>query len=165
MADNDYKTGIYPRPETAQTRETNPPFYQFYKHSFPFVTQLMDDSPTAFRVFFFLVEHMGDDNAVIISQNALAEALKKSKRTIQYATTYLMDRKYLATYRSGTSNVYCLNADIVWQQTHENKKFAHFAARVYISESEQFDAARISHRRITTVQLGRVKRKRPFHHT
>jgi hypothetical protein len=137
MAQLDYKTGMYLDRKSADVKEANPPFIQFYKHSFGYVRKLMLEYPTAANVFMFLVENMGDDNALIVSQSTMADYMGLSRRTIQSATNYLFDNKYIDILKTGTSNIYCINADIAWQQSHSKKKFAKFAARVIISESEQ----------------------------
>ena len=137
MEARQYKTGIYFDRGTAEVKEGNPPFIQFYKHSFPFVRKLMKENPTACNVFMFLVENMEGDNALVVSQQAMCEVLGLARRTVQYAISYLQENKYIAVLKSGPSNVYCVNADIVWQESHNKKKFARFAARVFMTESEQ----------------------------
>lgn len=151
------KTGYYPDLETAEVKEGNPPFVQFYKHSFPFVRKLMKDNPTACEVFMFLVDNMGNDNALVVSQTAMCEALGLARRTIQYAISYLQEHKYIAIIKSGTANVYCVNADIVWQKEHGKKKFAKFSARVYVSESEQVGELVTSHR-LPHIELKKSKK-------
>jgi DNA-binding transcriptional regulator YhcF (GntR family) len=137
MEAKDYKSGYYLDSSTAETVEANPPFVQFYKHSLPFVRKLVKLNGTASQVFIFLVENMEGDNAIIVSQQAMSEVLGIAKRTVQYAIKYLQENKYIDVIKSGTTNVYCVNADIVWQQSHDKKKFAKFAARVFVTESEQ----------------------------
>ena len=135
-----FKTGHYLDSSTADTVEGNPPFIQFYKHSFPFVRKLMKDNPTACNVFMFLVENMEGDNAIIVSQQAMSEILGYGRTTLWNAVKYLQEHKYIAIIKSGTANVYCVNADIAWQQNHDKKKFAKFSARVFVTETEQASA-------------------------
>jgi hypothetical protein len=149
-----YKTGHYVDSSTAETVEANPPFVQFYKHSLPVVRKLTKDNSTASQVFLFLVEHMEGDNAIIVSQQAMCEVLGVGRTAIWNAIKYLQDNKYIAVMKSGTSNVYFLNADIVWQQSHDKKRFAKFAARVFLTESEQVE---VKKERTVRVQPKRKK--------
>jgi hypothetical protein len=156
MAQLDYKTGMYVDRKSADVKEANPPFIQFYKHSFGYVRKLMLEYPTAANVFMFLVENMGDDNALIVSQGTMADYMGLSRRTVQYAITYLYENKYIDILKTGTSNIYCINADIAWQQAHNKKRFAKFAARVLVSESEQ---SRVEKEKTPRLQIKPAKKQ------
>jgi len=98
---------------------------------------LITKNPQAAKVFFFLVENMDSFNALVISQKSLSEALKMGRTNLWKATKYLREQKYLEMYKSGSTNIYCINCQLVWQQSHTRKQFAKFSANVYISDSEQ----------------------------
>lgn len=123
--------------ETGEVIEGNPPFFQFYKHNIKSIRKLITDNTMAAKLFMFLVENMDNKNAIIISQKAVEEALNVSIRSIQMAVKYLVENQYIVVLKSGTSNVYCVNADIVWTQRADKKKFAKFEAKVYLTASEQ----------------------------
>ena len=80
---------------------------------------------------------MDKQNAIIISQTAMAEATGYSRQTINKSIKYLVDKKVLAIFKSGFSNIYAINSQIVWRSNAKGKKYALFDARVYISKSEQ----------------------------
>jgi hypothetical protein len=82
---------------------------------------------------------MDNRNALVVSQQAIAEALGLHKNTVYLAVKYLKERKALIVFRSSNTNIFAINAQIAWRDTADAKKFAHFDAKVYISESEQQD--------------------------
>ena len=124
-------------PKTDELKEVNSNFVQFYKDSLDFVIEATKENPTALRVFFWLVQHMDTRNALVISQQALADTLDLGRTTIHMCTVYLKEKNALTVFKSGNTNVYALNSQIVWQDSAEAKRYAHFDAKVYISEKEQ----------------------------
>ena len=100
--------------KTGELFEGNPPFFQFREHNFKLIRKLNEKSPTAANLF-FLVEHMDKrTNSLIVSQDALCEVLNASKKGIYNAIQQLVQGKYVQVLKMGVSNVYCINADIVW---------------------------------------------------
>jgi hypothetical protein len=132
-----YMTRTIKVKETGEEIEGNNPFFQFYKHNFKTIRKLITENALAAKLFMFLVETMDNYNAIIVSQRALEEVLGVSGRTIRRATEYLVENKYIQILKSGTSNVYCVNADIVWTQRADKKMFAKFETKVYLTVSEQ----------------------------
>jgi biotin operon repressor len=124
-------------PKTDELKEVNNNFVQFYKDSLDFVIEATRENPTALRLFFWLVQNMDTRNALVISQQALAERLDLGRTTIHLCTAYLKEKKALTVFKSGNTNIYALNSQIVWQDSAEAKRYAHFDAKVYISEKEQ----------------------------
>jgi hypothetical protein len=80
---------------------------------------------------------MDNRNALVVSQQTLADTLDLGRTTIHLCTVYLKEKNALTVFKSGNTNVYALNAQIVWQDSAEAKRYAHFDAKVYISEKEQ----------------------------
>jgi biotin operon repressor len=124
-------------PKTDELKEVNNNFVQFYKDSLDFVIEATRENPTALRVFFWIVQHMDNRNALVVSQQTLADTLDLGRTTIHLCTVYLKEKNALTVFKSGNTNVYALNAQIVWQDSAEAKRYAHFDAKVYISEKEQ----------------------------
>ena len=122
---------------TGEVTRVNANFIQFYNDKLPFVNSMIKDDATAVRLFLFLVEHMDKRNAIIISQQAISEALELNRRTIIRCIKYLVEKKALTIFKSGTSNIYAINSQIVWRSNADGKEYALFDARVYISKSEQ----------------------------
>ena len=82
---------------------------------------------------------MDNRNALVVSQQAIAESLGLHKNTVYLAVKYLKEKKALTVLRSSNTNIFAINAQIAWRDTADAKKFAHFDAKVYISESEQHE--------------------------
>ena len=80
------------------------------------VTALFAKAPTNApgRLFMLMLELMDESNGLIASQTILASRLGVSRPTISSAVKYLQKHKYIAIYKSGNSNVYFLNASLVW---------------------------------------------------
>lgn len=122
---------------SGEISEVNANFIQFYEDKLPLISIMIDENATATKLFLFLVRHMDKRNAIIISQQAITEALGLTRQTISKCIKYLTDKKVLAIFKSGTSNIYAINSQIVWKTNANGKKYALFDARVYITKSEQ----------------------------
>ena len=107
------------------------------------------ENPTAVKVFTWLLKQMDKRNALVISQQALAEALGVSRMTIHTSTKYLKEKKAIDVFKSGNVSIYAVNAQIAWKADANGKKYALFDAAVYIAESEQdkplFDTQLVGH--------------------
>lgn len=98
---------------------------------------LMKNSPVAYRIFRFLVNNMDAYNAVICSYQVIMEALEIGQATVARAIKLLKDRQYIEIYKTGTSNVYSINKNLVWSSWGSNYKYAKFGANIILSENEQ----------------------------
>lgn len=130
------------REEETRKREKNSPFRSFVqvnKDTYKLEDQLMKENPLAYRIWRFLANNMDRYNAVIISQETLTELFEVSRTTIWRAIKVLDEGEYIKIYKSGTSNVYALNDNMVWNSWGSNKKYSKFSANVIISEEEQDD--------------------------
>jgi hypothetical protein len=45
--------------------------------------------------------------------------------------------------KTGSSNIYAVNSEIVWRDTANQKKYAHFTAKVYLLSDEQEDEVKV----------------------
>lgn len=122
--------------ETGETKTVNSGFTQFYDDKMSHLMEL-SDNPAAMKLFLWLIKHMDKRNAIVVSQDALSEALKVSRMTIYRAVAVLKERKILAVIKSGGSNIYAINSEFAWKNNAEGKRYAYFTAQVYIIESEQ----------------------------
>lgn len=124
-------------PETGELKLVNANFIQFYEDNIGLFLKMTRENPKALEVFWWVLERMDNDNAIVISQQALADSLKVSRMTIHRATEYLKNEKILTILKSGNTSIYVLNSQIVWKNDAESKKYAHFSAKVYITAEEQ----------------------------
>jgi DNA-binding transcriptional ArsR family regulator len=130
-------------PTTGEEYLSNTGFTQIYHAWWPIQRQLLDEYPTALKVFTWLIQIADKLNGVVVSYPAMAVALGLNKRTIMRAVTYLVDKKLVTILKSGNMNMYVLNDRIIWKETADLKdKYSQFSAEVYIVASEQETAFR-----------------------
>lgn len=105
--------------------------------------ELIKKSPPAAQLFMFLAEQADRTNAVVASGKALASYLNLSEPTISRALKILSKREegkepYLEILKSGGSNVFVLNPDIIWSAWKTGKDYCLFGnAKILLSTSEQ----------------------------
>lgn len=136
-------------------QEKSSPFNQFYqvnKRAGGLWLKLIRENRSASLIFQFLINNMDGYNAVICSYKIFEEALGLSKPTVQRAISYLKQNKYIEVMKSGTSNVYIINPQIVWNSWGSNYKYCKFSANIILSESENLKIKDIEKR---------IEKKRP----
>ena len=115
-------------------------FYQVNIDNSLALRDCLDGNPKALKLLLFIFDHMDNYNALICSYKVFQEALKMSKATIQRAIRYLKDSGFLYVYKSGTSNVYVANKNLVWKSWGTNFEYCKFPANIILAESEQEDS-------------------------
>ena len=80
---------------------------------------------------------MDQENALIVSQETLSEYFGISKRTIIRQLNVLKEKGFIEIIKSGTTNVYLVNANIAWTSYANKREYAQFKANVFVSKSEQ----------------------------
>jgi hypothetical protein len=118
-------------------RHVNDEFVQLYEDHLPILRKVIKESPQAAQMLLWMFQHMNEYNALVVSQQALAEALECHKNTIGNHVKYLKDIKAIYTLKSGASNVYYINKEIAWKNYANKKRYAKFGAAIILSESEQ----------------------------
>ena len=98
---------------------------------------LVSKSPTAYRIFKFLIANMDNYNAVICSYKVLQEVFGCGQATVARAVKFLKDHNYVQVVRTGGANVYTINKHLYWNSWGTNYAYAEFDARVIITASEQ----------------------------
>lgn len=104
--------------------------------------QLIDDAPKAAKVMHILTAHIGENNAVVMSQETLAQLAKISRRTAQRALAVLQERNWIDIRQlgaSGSVNAYIINDHVAWYGTRNGMRMSKFSATVIVSASEQPD--------------------------
>lgn len=122
---------------TGQITELNANFVQIYIDKLDLIMSMTGENPTAVRVFTFILKHMDNRNALVISQHALSEALGIGRTTVHTSISFLKEKKAIAVFKSGNINIYAVNAQLAWKSQASGKRYAMFDAKVYLSESEQ----------------------------
>ena len=98
---------------------------------------LLKNSPTAYKVFRFLLSNLGKSNALVCSYKVMQEKLGYSRTTLSDSIRFLKQNHFIQILRSGTSNVYSVNQKIRWNKSNSHSLHAEFNAKVIISSSEQ----------------------------
>jgi len=103
---------------------------------------LIARSPLAARIMHHLVSRVGEHNAVVISQGALADLTGASRQGVQKALAILSADRWLEVRQIGSTssvNAYVLNDRIVWHGDRNGRRYALFSATVIASSAEQPD--------------------------
>jgi len=98
---------------------------------------LMLSNSAAANVFCLFMQYMDKQNCLIVSMDTVGSKLGMARSTVYRAVKYLRDNKYIAVYKSGSTNVYTLNANIVWKDRGDRKSEALLYGSVLLSLDEQ----------------------------
>ncbi len=71
---------------TGELEERNDNFAQFYIDKMPLIAEMIRENPRAATIFIWLIQHMDKRNALVVSQQALAEAHNLHRNTIASCT-------------------------------------------------------------------------------
>ena len=137
-------------------RERKSPFSSFYqvnKDNSEDLRSCLQETPKAVEVLFFIFDHMDKYNAVVCSYKVFQEALGIGQATVARSVKYLKDNGFLYIYKSGTSNVYVANKNLVWNSWGNNQEYCEFPANIVLSKSEQEERAKVLDKRMQTVTL------------
>ena len=99
---------------------------------------LVRRSPSAWEVFSLFTERMNKTNAIVASQNTIAEILGLSRQTVATSIKILQEGRWIQVVKIGNANAYVVNSKVVWRD-HAGKRYAHFCADIIASESEQIE--------------------------
>ena len=88
---------------------------------------LNSDHPSAANVFLFIISEMDKYNNLMCSQQVISDAIGVSLSTVTKSLVVLKKRRFLKTTKWGNTNVYHVNAEIVWKSWSENRDYAEFA--------------------------------------
>lgn len=128
-------------------------FYQVNKDNSECLRDCLKENPKALEILLFIFDHMDKYNAVVCSYKVFQEALGMSKATVQRAIKYLKDNGFLYIYKTGTSNVYVANKELVWNSWGKNTQYCEFPANIVLSKTEQAEKVKVRDKRMTNVQI------------
>jgi len=150
--------------ETGEVELMNDKFVQLYVDKLDIIIEMTGENPTAVKIFVWLLQHMDRRNALVVSQEALAEAMGLHRTTVFRCTNYLREKKAVEIVKSGSTNIYAVNAQIAWKADATGKRYALFDAAVYVSEAEQdrpkFDTQLVGHIKPKPQKTARKAKKR-----
>lgn len=114
----------------------NKDFVQVYRSHIDDIARLAKENGRAYDLFMFLIKHMDGSNALCVSTAVLSEIMGVSTRTIMRSAKYLKEKGWICVLKSGTTNVYVVNPDIVWTSYANQKSYCKFETNVILSSSE-----------------------------
>ena len=121
------------KPEHAKNRR----FLQLSDDSLEML-QLMAKDSNAMALFFFLCRCMRDrSNTLVASAPALMQFTGMRKTALFAAIKALKERRIIDVRKSGTTNVYCMNAKVVWRWGNHEKHYAAFETLALLTLDEQ----------------------------
>lgn len=97
---------------------------------------LASENPVALRLFVFIAKHMDNNNALCVSMKALEEMLGYTRQTLSKAVKYLKSKGWLCVLKTGTSNIYIINPDIIWTSYANQKAYCKFQSTVIVTPTE-----------------------------
>lgn len=102
-------------------------FTKVYQGGFERILTLVDNDPSALKIWAFLVKHAERNNVVVCSMKVLEDELGLTRQTISKKVKYLVERGAMRLGKIGTANVYILNPEETsktaeWGKTHVGVK-------------------------------------------
>ena len=128
-------------------------FYQVNKDNSEYLRSCLKENPKALQVLFFIFDHMDKYNAVVCSYKVFQDALDMGQATVARSVKYLKEHGFLYVYKTGSSNVYVANKDLVWNSWGNNREYCEFPANIVLTASEQEERSKIKDKRITTIEV------------
>lgn len=124
-----------------QARRANMDFVQVYPKGWKRLQRLIHDYPAGARVFAFLAEHItGSENAVVASQEFLAEQLGLHERTIRRITQRLEKEGALVRIRvAGSVYAYGLDPEEIFKSWNDKKQYAAFVTKTLVKKSDRMN--------------------------
>lgn len=101
---------------------------------------LMAESSSAARLLVQITARMGEHNAFVASNQAIADLTGLSTATVKRSLKLLQDRKWINILRlgpTGTVRVIVVNDQVAWFGPRDGMRHSLFSAAVYVSEAEQ----------------------------
>jgi hypothetical protein len=109
---------------------------QFEKKALKELQNLAIKSPTAMGTLMYMVNRMSRSNALVVSQQAIANELHIKRESVNRAIKYLVDHNFIQVIKAGGASVYVVNSRVAWQGDR-GSRYAAFGADVIALESEQ----------------------------
>lgn len=109
---------------------------QFEKKAIKELQVLSIKSPAAMGTLMFMVNRMSRSNALVVSQQAIANELGITRQTVNGAIRFLSEHNFIQIVKAGGASVYVVNSRVAWQG-ERGARYAAFGADVVALEVEQ----------------------------
>ena len=125
--------------EQGEERSKNRDFTQVYPKGWRRLRSLINENPSAARIFAFLAENVdGTAGAVVVSQDLLAKELGVHVRTVKRLTKWLEDQGAIVRIRVGTGvYAYALDPQEIWKSWDDQKDHAAFVTRTLVLKKDR----------------------------
>lgn len=137
--------------EAEERKKKNLDFVQFNRTGLDALVKLKN--PLAVKVFMLLSKEMNKENKIIVSQQTLAELLDVSRQSVSAAVKELIKQNMFTVLKTGSSSIYCMNADVVWADRADKKKYASFRATVLVSQKEQTPTVKVKKTKVNRIDV------------
>ena len=107
---------------------------------------ILAKKPAASAVMHILCANLGEHNAVVISQDTIAQLCGLSTRSVRRAIVDLAEGRWIEVRQLGATsqtNAYVVNDRVAWQGSRDGLRYSLFSAAVVVSEEEQPDRAEL----------------------
>jgi Fe2+ or Zn2+ uptake regulation protein len=125
--------------EDLEKDKKNHNFVQFKRPAMKYFRNLIKNNPLSAQIFSFLTEYMDYRNAVVCSSKVLEEYFEVSRTSIYRALKQLETSNFLLIGKSGNTNVFTINPEIVWSSYANAKRFCEFQGTIFMTETENKD--------------------------
>ena len=109
---------------------------QFEKKALKELQEMAMKAPAAMGTLMYMVNRMSRSNALVVSQQAIANELKCSRVTVNGAVRYLVQHNFVQVIKAAGASVYVVNSRVAWQGIR-GERYAAFGADIIAMESEQ----------------------------
>lgn len=109
---------------------------QFEKKALKELQVLAIKTPAAMGTLMYMVNRMSRSNALVVSQQAMADELGIKRESVNRAIKHLVDHNFLQVIKAGGASIYIVNSRVAWQGAR-GERYAAFQADVIAIESEQ----------------------------
>lgn len=92
--------------------------------------------PAAMGTLLYLINNMGRNNALVVSQAVIAKKVGIGRQAVSGAIKRLTEHRFIEVVKVGNLCVYRVNTRVAWQG-NRGERYAHFMADVIAFEEEQ----------------------------
>lgn len=136
---NDIRTKEREEEKEREKAKRNSNFIMMYREHMPEMRWLTNKSGKASNILNFIMEHMDYQNTLMCSYKVFEEYFSISQATVARCIKLLQDNGFLDVLKSGTSNIYIVNSEVVWCSWDNQKKYCKFSGNVLVSATENKD--------------------------
>lgn len=123
-----------------RVKETEKPstfgWLQLEKKAAQELQALIQKSPVAACTLMYMVNNMSRSNALVVSQQVIADGINAKRQTVNQAIRYLVEHNFIQVVKAGGVGVYVVNSRVMWQG-NRGARYAAFGADIIAVESEQ----------------------------